>query len=138
MRLPFQCNVLHARNERRDADAAADPDLPGRIAVEVEAAVGPLDFHFLPNVQPFAQLAGMVAQRLGDDRDATQLIVPAGRDGVRVRAFGAIRRYEGELAGLVTGPAVWQLDLRLEGPNAGIVVKRDDPAPYLPSGADAA
>src|SRR3546814_3629130 len=77
------------------------PLFRSRIAVEVEAAVGPFDFHFLPDVQPFAELAGMVAQRLGDDRDATDFIVPAGRDGVRVCAFGAVRRYEGELAGLV-------------------------------------
>ncbi len=34
---------LHARDERRDADASTDPDLAGTPVVESEAAVRPLD-----------------------------------------------------------------------------------------------
>ena len=61
---------LHARDERRDADASTDPDLAGTPVVESEAAVRPLDRHPVANLQAFRQPAGVVAQRLGDEGDA--------------------------------------------------------------------
>src|SRR3546814_7160713 len=102
--------VLHAGNERRDANAAADPDLVRAVVVEREAAVGPLDLQRLPDGEPVAQSAGVVAQLADAEGDDWIRGVPTGGDGVGVRAFRCIHGDEGVLPGLVAGPAA-QLDL---------------------------
>src|SRR3546814_6129282 len=84
---PLARQVLHAGNERRDANAAADPDLVRAVVVEREAAVGPLDLQRLPDGEPVAQSAGVVAQLADAEGDDWIRGVPTGGDGVGVRAF---------------------------------------------------
>lgn len=111
--------------------------LPRTAVVEVEAAVGALDRHFLADLQPVAEAPGMVAQRLGDETDAPRSLLPGGGDGVGMRPFRAVGGGEGELAGLVTGPALRHLDLGLERLHTGVVLQRHDAAAHPAAGADA-
>lgn len=78
---------LHAGDERRDANASADPDLVRAIVVESEATVGPFHLYFLPDAELLPQPAGVVAQFLGDEGDPGVFSPPSGRDRVGMGAL---------------------------------------------------
>ena len=68
--------LLHAGDERRDADPRADPDLPRLPVGEVEAAVRPLHRDGHPDLQFRLQAPGVVTQGLGDEGDAPLIGMP--------------------------------------------------------------
>src|SRR3569832_2098877 len=125
--------MLHASYKGRDADAAADPDLPGLAVVEVETAIRPFDLHALSDAQLLAQPVGVVSQFLGDKSDLAILVAPARGDGVGVRALGTVRCSEGELPRLMARPPLLHLDLGLKSSYARIILKRGDRALHIPS-----
>ncbi len=106
--------LLHAGDERRDADPRTHPDLMWLRILEVETAVRAFHRNRHAELQSFPQAAGVVAQRLGDEDEPTVSGVPGGGDGVRMRAFVFVRGDEGELPGGMAAPAVLQDDGRFE------------------------
>ncbi|MFC0220113.1 hypothetical protein ACFFJ7_17105 [Pseudochelatococcus lubricantis] len=87
---PVRCaflkrHMLHAGKKRRDADAAADPDLPRPVVAASEAAVRTFHPDVLPNAKLLPQAARMVSKFLGDEGDAGAFVVPAGGNFRRFR-----------------------------------------------------
>src|SRR5690554_1979004 len=125
-----------AGDEGSDADAAAHPDLSRAIIIEGEAAVGAFHGNLLTDAQLFAQSAGMVPQFLDHEADLRVLRLPAGGNGVGVKALAAIRHGEGELTGLVPRPARDPC-VHLQGTDAGEVMQTGNAAGHPPPGANA-
>src|SRR5690606_35827827 len=91
---------LEPRQERRDADAAGDPDLL-RLAIaarDVEAAVRTLDAHFLARAQAPREAVGVVAECLDLEAHGAVAAVGAG-DRERVSALVGVEGDERELPG---------------------------------------
>src|SRR5690606_21266634 len=129
--------VFHAGDKRRDANPAADPDLACAVVVEREAAVRPLDLQRLPDGEPVAQSAGVVAQLADAEGDDWVRGVPTRGDGVGVRTFRCIHGDKAVLPGLVAGPAT-QLDLHFQRAHVVEPVQGLDGSRRLPAGTDAA
>ena len=91
--------LLHARDERRDADAGAYPDLPLVRPREREAPVGTLDDNEGARLESPGQATCVVAESL-DDEGEQAIVVPARRDRERMRLILIAEAYEGELSGL--------------------------------------
>ena len=123
-------------DEGRDADAAADPDLPTAIVIEGEAAVWPFHGDLCAHAQPLVQGAGMISQLLDYEGDLRVLRLPAGGDGVGVKALAAVRGCEGKLTGLVSRPARHPR-VHLQGTDAGEVMQSGNAAGHPPPGANA-
>jgi len=100
---------LQPADEGGDADAAGHPDLPGLVAVEIEAAVGPLDRDQIAHLQGVRQGTGVVAEPL-DGECQPAVIAPGRREAERVRALPGVEGDEGELPGLVARPGAVELD----------------------------
>src|SRR3990167_9962652 len=107
----LQRQLLEPRHKGRDTDAGTDPDLPLVLVFEGETAVWPFYRHQVAHVQGLRQSAGVVTQGFGDEADLRLRRVPGRGDGIRVRAFRFRRGDEGELTGLVPGPARLQCDV---------------------------
>ena len=68
---------LHARDERRDANSSANPDLPLVPALKVKAAVRAFHHHHVVEFHPLGQRAGVVPQGFDDEGQAA-IIRPGG------------------------------------------------------------
>jgi hypothetical protein len=69
---------LHARNERRDGDAAGYPDLVRLGAFEIELVLRPFNHQIGTTWQLAVQAQGGVAQFFHDENDAMGLRASAG------------------------------------------------------------
>jgi len=92
--------------EGGDADAAGDPDLPGTCGApaEIETPVGAFDGDWLSVVQALAETAGVVAECLDLEGDATIPPVCTG-NGERMGTLKRLEGGKGKLAGFVAFPA---------------------------------
>src|SRR5690606_21288737 len=105
--------ALQPGDERRDAHAAADPDLAAPFALEVEAAVWPFHDDGLAGEKLLRQDAGIVAQSL-DAEAQPAVAAPYGGHGEGMRALAAAEVDEGELSRLMAGPGRAQPDADIE------------------------
>src|SRR6185437_14410222 len=107
---------LHPRDERRDADSCAHPDLAVALALEGEAAVRAFDRHKRAWLQCGRKRPCVIAESLDEEKQVA-VALPGGRDRERMRSFPILEVYERELPRIVAAPTVLETDADLQNPH---------------------
>src|SRR6185437_6952305 len=105
--------LLHSRDEWRDTNACAHPDLALARTFKGEAAVRPFDRDERTRLERSGKRPRVIAQPLDEEKQVT-VILPCRGDRERMRPFPILEVHECELPGVMATPAVLEANVDLQ------------------------